>query len=277
MKTIFALTLLASVAVAAPEKAPPVPNDKSIPDQEKLERMTARFAPTELAADISKLSAADRQVLAKLIEASKIIEAIFLGQVWSGNETMLIDLAGDLAPEGRARLHYFVLNKGPWSGLDEDQAFVPGAPAKPQNAGFYPDDATKAEVESWIAALPVEQRTQATGFFTVLKREADGRGFRVVPYNMEYQSHLLRAAKLLRAAAELTTEPTLKRFLSARAESFLTNDYYVSDVAWMELKGAIEPTLGPYEVYEDGWFNYKAAFESFIGILDDEESAKLQK
>ncbi|MGI8438421.1 MAG: dipeptidyl-peptidase 3 family protein, partial [Chthoniobacterales bacterium] len=98
-----------------------------------------------------------------------------------------------------------------------------------------------------------------------------------VPYNMEYQSHLLRAAKLLREAAELTTEPTLKRFLSARAESFLTNDYYASDVAWMELQGAIEPTIGPYEVYEDGWFNYKAAFESFIGILDDEESAKLQK
>ena len=125
--------------------------------------------------------------------------------------------------------------------------------------------------------MPEEERKQATGFFTVLRRDADGHDFRVVSYNMEYQSHLLAAAKLLREAAELATEPTLKRFLTARAEAFLTNDYYASDVAWMELSGAIEPTIGPYEVYEDEWFNYKAAFEAFITIRDEAESAKLQK
>ena len=269
MKTPLILTLLATAAVAAPEK--------SMLETKRLEQMTARFAPTDLTADVSKLSPADRHVLAKLIEASKLIDALFLGQVWSGNASMLLDLAGDQTPEGRARLHYFRLNKGPWPRLDDDKPFVLGAPPKPENAGFYPDDATKEEVEKWIAALPAAEQAQAKAFFTVVRREADGRGFRIVSYNIEYQSELLRAAKLLREAADLATEPTLKRFLTLRADAFLTNDYYASDVAWMELNGAIEPTIGPYEVYEDGWFNYKAAFESFITILDEAESAKLQK
>ena len=98
-----------------------------------------------------------------------------------------------------------------------------------------------------------------------------------MPYNVEYQNELARAAALLREAARLATEPTLKAFLTKRADAFLSNDYYDSDVAWMELKGAIEPTIGPYEVYEDEWFNYKAAFESFITVQDEAESAKLQK
>src|SRR5437660_1433445 len=85
------------------------------------------------------------------------------------------------------------------------------------------------------------------------------------------------AAILLREAAAIAAEPTLKAFLSKRADAFLSNDYYDSDVAWMELKGAIEPTIGPYEVYEDEFFNYKAAFESFITVRDAAESAKLDK
>ena len=104
-----------------------------------------------------------------------------------------------------------------------------------------------------------------------------GQTFTLVPYNQEYQNELAQAAALLRDAAGLATEPTLKAFLTKRADAFLSNDYYDSDVAWMDLKGAVEPTIGPYEVYEDEWFNYKAAFESFITVQDEAESAKLQK
>jgi len=99
----------------------------------------------------------------------------------------------------------------------------------------------------------------------------------MVPYNIEFQGELAHAAALLREAAALATEPTLKTFLTTRADAFLSNDYYASDVAWMELKGAIQPTIGPYEVYEDELFNYKAAFESYVTIEDPAESAKLQQ
>jgi len=247
-----------------------------VPNAVKLQSMAARFAPTDITADLSKLSPSDRRVLAKLIEASKVLDALFLRQVWSGNEAMLLDLARDQSSDARARLHYFLVNKGPWSRLDHDSPFVTGAPPKPEGANFYPEGASKSELERWIAGLPQAERARATGFFTVIRRGATG-ALSIVPYNVEYQNELSRAAALLREAADLTTEPSLKMFLAKRANAFLSNDYYDSDIAWMELKGSIDPTIGPYEVYEDALFNYKAAFESFITIQDEAESAKLQK
>jgi Peptidase family M49 len=263
------MLLAASAAVGVAQEA-------KVPATAELQRMTARFAPTEVAADVSKLSPNDRRVLAKLVEASKIIDALFLRQVWSGNEAMLLDLVRKETPEDRARLHYFLINKGPWDRLDHYRTFVAGAPKKPEGANFYPEGASKAELERWMQSLPEAERAQANGFFTTIRRGRNG-SFAIVPYNVEYQNELTRAATLLREAAGLASEPTLKTFLTKRADAFLSNDYYDSDVAWMELKGTIEPTLGPYEVYEDEFFNYKAAFESFITIQDEAESAKLQK
>jgi hypothetical protein len=238
--------------------------------------MADRFAPTDLSVDLSSLSRADRQVLAKLVEASKIIDALFLRQVWHGNEAMLLDLVRDGTAEGQARLHYFLINKGPWSRIDHNRPFVTGAPAKPEGANFYPIGTSKAEIEKWMHSLSAAERARATGFFTVVRRGADG-ALGPVPYSLEYQNELATMAGSLREAARLTDEPTLKAFLTKRADAFLSNDYYDSDVAWMELQGTIEPTIGPYEVYEDEFFNYKAAFESFITVRDEIESAKLQK
>ena len=246
-----------------------------VPDTQTLQQMAARFAPTEISADLSKLSDADRRVLAKLVEASKIIDALFLRQAWAGNGAMLADLARDQSAEGRARLHYFLINKGPWSRLDHNAPFVPGAPAKPAGANYYPEGASKAELERWIQSLPEAERARATGFFTVVRRA--GSSFTLVPYSVEYQGELARAAGLLREAAQLAKEPTLKAFLTTRADAFLSNDYYESDVAWMELEGAIEPTIGPYEVYEDELFNYKAGFEAYVTVQDPVETAKLQR
>src|SRR5205085_6013092 len=117
----------------------------------------------------------------------------------------------------------------------------------------------------------------ATGFFTTIRRPAnDVKGFVAIPYSVEYQGELARAADLLNEAAQLTGDATLKKFLTARADAFLSNDYYASDVAWMELDSAIEPTIGPYEVYEDEWFNFMAAVEAYITVRDEAESKKLQ-
>ena len=113
------------LAIALPRRLSRAPLRRlEVPETAKLQKMTARFAPTEIRADLSKLSAADRQVLAKLVQASKIIDALFLRQVWAGNDAMLLDLARDQTAEGRARLHYFLINKGPWSRLDHNQPFV---------------------------------------------------------------------------------------------------------------------------------------------------------
>jgi hypothetical protein len=247
-----------------------------VPDLSELQRMTARFAPVDIGADVSRLPDGERRALAKLVEAARLMDALFLRQVWSGNDAMLQELARRTDEAGRARLHYFLINKGPWSRLDHNSVFIPGAPAKPEGANFYPTGSTKAEVQKWLDGLPPAEQTRATAFFTTIRRAPTGKGLAAVPYNMEYQQDLAHAATLLREAARLTAEPTLKAFLTARADAFLSNDYYASDVAWMELNAAVEPTIGPYEVYEDEWFNYKAAFEAFITVRDDVETKKLE-
>jgi hypothetical protein len=248
----------------------------SDPMVKELRAKAARFAPVDLTADVSQLPESERRVLRPLIEASRVIDALFLSQVWAGNPAMLLELAADQSELGRARLDYFLINKGPWSRIDDDEPFVPGAPPKPEGANFYPPGAAREEVEAWLQSLNPRDRQVATGFFTAIRRGPDGR-LLAVPYSVEYQGALGRVAALLREAAALTSQPTLKRYLETRASALLGNDYYESDVAWMELDASIEPTIGPYEVYEDEWFNYKAAFESFITIRDDAETAKLAR
>jgi hypothetical protein len=267
--------LVSALAVASAASWFVRAQEGGVPDTQKLQQMAAQFAPTDISADVSKLSDADRRVLAKLVEASKIVDALFMRQVWAGNDAMLMDLVRDDSQAGRARLHYFLINKGPWNRLDHHAPFVTGVPKKPEGANYYPEGASKAELDRWIQSLPEADRARATGFFTVVRRA--GSSFTLVPYNLEYQTELARAAAFLREAAQNATEPTLKSFLTKRAAAFLSNDYYDSDVAWMEVKGAIEPTIGPYEVYEDELFNYKAAFESYVTIQDEAETAKLQR
>jgi hypothetical protein len=246
--------------------------------QADLQRMAARFAPTEIGADLSRLPESERSTVAKLIQAAKRVDALFLRQVWSGNESVLLDLSKDSSALGRVRLHNFLINKGPWSTLDGNAPFIPGVPPKPGPANFYPPGASKETVEKWIQSLDESQRKLAMGFFTVLRWSPDGAGkIQVIPYSQEYQPELADIASLLKEAAALTTDPTLRAFLVKRAAAFSTNDYYDSDVAWMELTSAVEPTVGPYEVYQDEWFNAKAAFEAYIAVRDEAETAKLSK
>jgi hypothetical protein len=245
-----------------------------------LDAKIAQYAPVDIAADTSALPATEQRALGQLVRAAQLIDGLFLEQAWAGNPAMLAHLAGDSSAAGRAQLHYFLINKGPWDRLDHNKAFVTGAAAgllpgaKPPQGNFYPADATRDEVERWIAGLSGNAHAQATGFFTVVRRGPDGR-LMSVPYNVAYQNTLVQAAGYLRAAAEVTTQPTLRTFLSSRADAFLSNAYFASDMAWMELDAAIEPTIGPYETYEDEWFGYKAAFEAFVAVRDDAETQKL--
>ncbi len=267
---LAAAVLLSASAARAAKPQPPLPNQK------ELDGLMAQYAPVDLGVDLGKLSDADKKVLKKLVEASRVMDTIFLGQVWSGNPAMKAQLEKDHSPLGKARLAFFIQNAGPWDRLDANKVFLPGAPAqKPPQAGFYPDDAKKDDVAKWMASLPKAEQEKAKGFFSVVER--DKKGFKLVPYSKAYAAELKKAAKLLEEAAALATEPSLKSFLELRAKAFLNDDYYDSDVAWMKLDSKVDPTIGPYEVYEDEWFNYKAAFESFICVRNDEETKKLAR
>ena len=262
--TLYLTTLVFSQKAARPQ------TDNSVAAKIR------RFAPTVLTADTSRLSPNDRQALQKIITAAKYLDGLFLRQVWRGNETLLERLKADLGMLGPARLHYFMINKGPWSQLDNNEPFIQGIPPKPPQANFYPDDITKEEFNSWLNTLSPTEKEKATGYFYVIRRGSD-RKLKTVPYSDEYREFLEPAGKLLREAAQLTTNATLKRFLDKRAAAFASNDYYESDVAWMDLDSPIDVTIGPYETYEDELFGYKAAFEAYVTLRDEAESAKLKK
>ncbi len=279
---IFGITCMTGAACRpAPAAAPAAgaPEEETVSEAARIDTMAARFAPVEIAVDLSTLPLQEQQVLAKLVAAARVMDALFLRQVWAGNEALLLDLLDDTSSAGKARLRYFLINKGPWSRLDGNQPFVPGVPAKPAGANFYPAGATRGEVDRWLNSLTEAERRQAAGFFTTIRRApgAPTGSFVSVPYSVEYQGELERTAALLRDAAALTSQPTLRTYLTSRADAFLSNDYFASDVAWMELEGRIEPTIGPCEVYEDEWFNAKAAFEAFIAVGDEAETRKLAK
>ena len=243
----------------------------------ELAKKIARFAPTVLTADTARLNAKDKLALNKIIEAAKLLDPLFLRQVWSGNAALEAKLLADKSAVGRQRLHYFYINDGPWSRLDSNEPFIDGVPKeKPLQAAAYPDDMTRDEFNSWVQGLSEADKQKATGFFYVIRRGSDGK-LTMVPYSQAYREYLEPAAKLLHEAAALATNATLKNFLNKRADAFGTDDYYESDVAWMDLDAPIDVTFGPYETYEDELFSYKASFEAYVTLRDDAESAKLAK
>ena len=246
-------------------------------EEKELSEKIARFAPTIVTADVKKLSANDRKALDRIIAAARLFDPLFIRQVWSGNEALLAKLEADKTPLGKLRLHYFRINKGPWSQLDDNKAFLPGVPEhRPMNAAHYPDDMSKEEFSKWVETLSQADKTKATGFFYAIRRGANGQ-LTAVPYSQVYREFLEPAAKLLREAAALTNNATLKDFLNKRAAAFMSDDYYESDVAWMDLDSPIDLTIGPYETYSDELFSYKAAFEAYVTIRDESESNKLKR
>lgn len=276
MKIVVSLLLLSTFLLANISRTQRRGNKRMAGDAE-LAKKIARFAPTTMTANTARLSAGDRKALTKIIAAAKLLDPLFLRQVWSGNDELHKKLQADTTPVGRQRLHYFLINDGPWSRLDNNEPFIEGVPReKPAQGNSYPDDITKEEFNSWLAGLPAAEKEKATGYFYTIRRGADGK-LMSVPYNEEYREFLEPAAKLLREAASLTTNRSLKDFLSKRADALISNDYYQSDVAWMDLKGPIDVTIGPYETYEDELFGYKASFEAYVTLTDVAESAKLEK
>ena len=271
------ITVLVSTILVVSTSAMQRGSSKKMAGDLELVKKIRRFSPTVLTANTAKLSAGDRKALQKIIAAAKLLDPLFVRQVWSGNAALQSTLEADKSVAGRQRLNYFLINDGPWSRLDNNEPFIENVPhEKPAHANYYPDDITKDEFNSWLAGLPGSEKEKATGYFYTIRRDANGK-LKAVPYSEEYREFLEPAAKLLKEAAALTTNQTLKNFLIKRADAFSSNDYYESDVAWMDLKSPIDVTFGPYETYEDELFGYKAAFEAYVTLTDPVESAKLAK
>lgn len=275
-----AIALLAAcqgkpVNVSPVEVIEPLLTDEAIktPAAYDMAAEYAKFAPVPMSVDTSFLSASEKAVVNKLIAASKIMSEIYMQQLNPNNPAIRAEIAASSRDDKDMLLAMFDQHFGVCDTLNDGHVFYGDTPC-PEGAGFYPADMTKAEFEAHIAANPEDEAAFRSGY-TIIRRNDDG--LYAVPYSEAFKDELTRAAAILTEAAEISENASMKNFLTLRAASFLNDDYFESEMAWMDLDGNIEVAIGPYEVYDDGLYGYKTAFESFVTIKDPEASKALAK
>ena len=223
------------------------------------------YAEFPLVADLSHLSDRQRQLLVLLIEASQIMDDLFWRQAYGDDyQEWLASIGVDDARR------FAEFNYGPWDRLNDETPFMADAGEKPLGARFYPAAMTKDEFEAADLA-------GKTGLYSFVRRNEAGELI-LVPYHIEYREELEQAATLLRQAADLAEHEGFANHLRLRADALTTDDFQQSDLAWMDVKtNPIELVIGPIETYEDRLFGYRAAYESYVLIKDQEWSERLAK
>jgi hypothetical protein len=227
-----------------------------------IERKVNEFVSVKLTSDISHLSDNQKEMLKKLFQVADIMDALFWKEACPQKEEILSGLTN---PD---EIAFFHLNYGPWERLNGDLPFLPSVGKKPEGAGFYPPDMTRTEFEAFDGA-------DKKGLYTLIRRNEAG-SLEVVPYHVAFADQVQKASQLLLEAADLAEDDGFEKYLRLRAAALLTDDYFASDMAWMDMKSnMIDFVVGPIENYEDKLYNYKAAHEAFILIKDKEWSEKL--
>lgn len=233
-------------------------------DMNMITRKAGEYASFRLEAPLEGLTGQEKAMLPLLFEAAELMDALYWKEAWGDKAELM---RGVTHPDLVKMLN---INYGPWERLGDNLPFVPGVGVKPAGAGFYPADMTREEFEAWEEPLK-------NSLYTVVRRTAEGE-LQAVPYHEAFGEEITRAAGLLVKAAELAEDPGLQRYLTARAEALLTDEYFESDMAWMEMKdNNVDFIIGPVETYEDQLFGYKAAHEAFILVRDREWSSRLEK
>ncbi len=259
-----------SAQKAALKGAPAIKDFENI---QAVKKQIAKLASVEITYESAGLSENEKKAVELMVNAAKYMDAIFLRQVYIKNNAIKKELKQKKTPEYQVLRKYFNINAGPFDRLNDDKPFINLKEQKPLGANFYPGDMTKQEFEAFIKANPDKEKA-FTSNLTIIQRKK-GK-LQAVPYSIAYKLPLDASAKYLRAAAQLVDNASLKKYLNSVADAFASNDYFKSDMDWMDLKDhKIEVVFGPYEVYEDRLFGYKSAFEAFITIVDQAESKKL--
>lgn len=240
-----------------------VKNEKAEKTEKKAYKMK-KYAEFTLTADISHLSDNQKEMLKKLFEASDIMNNIFWLENAGDKNSFLSSI------EDSALRRYADINYGPWDELNNLAPFIKGYGPKPAGAMFYPTDMTKEEFEAWV-------NPDKASLYTMVKRGKDGK-LTTVWYHEAFKPYVEKASVLLLEAAELAEDPGFKKYLTLRAHALIIDDYFESDMAWLDMKdNLVDIVIGPIENYTDGLFGYKAAHEGYVLLKDVEWSDKLSK
>ncbi|HEY8569560.1 dipeptidyl-peptidase 3 family protein [Microbulbifer sp.] len=222
------------------------------------------YAPVELNADLSSLSDNQRQLIGKLIDASKIMDQLFWLQSYGPAQELLSGI------DDSAARKFADINYGPWDRLNDNKPFIEGYGDKPLGAEFYPEDMTKQEFEAW-------KQPGKDGQYSLVRRGSNGK-LELLPYHQAYKAELEKAAALLREASALAEDAEFAAYLNLRADALTSDQFRDSDMAWMDMKNnRIDVVIGPIENYEDQLFAYRTAYEAYVLLKDMAWSEKLAK
>jgi len=240
------------------------PKTVQIETDPDIAQKVSEYATFRLTTDLSGLSQKEKEILPILIRVAGIMDDIFWQQTYGDKNQLFAGI------QDSSMRRFLEINYGPWEILNENKPFLPGAAAKPLGAQFYPLDMTKEEFEKM--ADP-----EKSSLYSMIRRNKEGN-LEAIPYHIFFAAQTQEAARLINEAAALAEDPGLKKYLELRAQALLTDNYFESDMAWMDMKSSnIDFVAGPIENYEDALFGYKAAHESFVLIKDAVWSQKLAR
>jgi hypothetical protein len=262
--------IVALLATASPATKSPSPLVVA-PD---LEARLTKWKPVKMPFDGSKLSAREKLLVDALVEACRYVEDMYWRQADPQGLALWKSLANAKTPKDKALRRFLFINGGRFDQLEENAPFVGTAPMRPGRT-LYPEGVTRAELETWIAAHP-EKKAEITDEHTVVVRDGKS-GFRGIPYREAYRAWLTFAAKKLREASALSDDPAFAKFLKLRADALLSDDYYESDLAWLDLVNPkFDVIYAPYETYLDNLLGVKTSWGAAVMIRNETESAKLE-
>ncbi len=261
MKLTVTLLITASILFGCTTNSK---KESKMESNNEIVKKAAEFVPFALTTNFNLLTEKEKQILPLLLEASKLIDELYWQQAYGNKDSLL---AGNLDEYTRK---FIQINYGPWERLNDNKPFLAGFGEKPAGAQFYPADMTKEEFETW-------QDSSKVSPYTVIRRN-ENKLLVSVPYHKEYVEKVEKIAGLINQAAALAEDPGFKNYLEKRANALLTDDYFASDIAWMEMKNStLDFVVGPIESYEDALFGYKTSYEAYILVKDIEWSKKLER
>lgn len=262
MKTVVILSMVMSLALFTLSFKKHQTATVATPDSAMIKLND--FASFKLTTDLSVLSENEKKMIPLLLNAAKIMDELFWIEAYGDKQALLDSLKTD------AEKKLVMINYGPWERLNNNKPFIAGKGPKPAGANFYPVDITEEEFKKLA-----ETNETAKGLYTLIRRDDQGKLI-VIPYHTAFAAQVKKVSDLLMESSKYADDPGLKKYLELRSKAFLDDDYFISDLAWMDMKNnVLDFVVGPIESYEDQLNGYKASHEAYILVKDIEWSKKL--
>jgi hypothetical protein len=242
---------------------------KVVPD---VAQRLAKFRQVQMPFHSAGLSPREVQLVDKLVDACRYLEEIYWRQIDPEALTLYQSLAASKNPKDEKLRRYVWINASRFDLLDENKPFV-GTEPMPPGGGYYPQGLTREQIEQYVKDHP-DKKSEIYSQTTIVRWQGDQ--LQGLPYHIAYRSFLEPAAKDLREAAALSDDPAFANFLKLRADALLSDDYFKSDLAWLELKDPkFDVIFAPYEIYDDHLLGVKGSFGAAVLVRNSEESQKM--